>query len=257
MKKSLIIANWKMNLDIHQASILVKRLGDSIPVHRDMEIILAPSMLDLYAINHEIDHRKFKLAAQNAYFVDEGAYTGEVSFTMIKGIVDYVIVGHSERRAHFNEDLPTVKKKVEAAIRNGIKPILCIGETKDERHAGEAKRVLHDQLTTALSNLTPEEVGKVVIAYEPVWAIGTGTPEDPDDIAKVIGWIRHNLKQIYDEEISTEQTIIYGASVEPEFTSRIMSIKGIDGLLVGHASLNYKLFAEIVANTHATKHSYL
>src|ERR1039458_682482 len=153
MKRILIVGNWKMNLTIHESSLLVKRLGDHIPVHRDIEVVLAPSMLALQPISREIDQRKFRLAAQNAFYKDEGAYTGEVSFTMLRGIADYVLVGHSERRIYFEEGFDMICNKVQAAIRNGITPILCIGENKHERENGETKRVIHDQLTTAIANL--------------------------------------------------------------------------------------------------------
>src|SRR3954471_13989466 len=132
MKRTLIVGNWKMNLNTQEASLLVKRLNDRIQIHRDIEVVLAPSLLTLQPISNEIDRRKFKLAAQNAYFKDEGAYTGEVSFTMLRGLVDYVIVGHSERRIYFNETLEIIRDKVQAAIRNDIIPVLCVGETQHE-----------------------------------------------------------------------------------------------------------------------------
>jgi triosephosphate isomerase len=185
MKPILIVGNWKMNLDVHEASVLVKRLGDNIKIHRDIEIVLSPSLLTLYSVNQEIDRRKFHLAAQNAYFKDEGPYTGEVSFTMLRGMADYVLVGHSERRLFFNEGLETVRDKVTSAVRNGIKPILFVGETKQERDNGETSQVVHDQLTTALSDLTENELEDIVIAYEPVWAISTFNGE----VAKPSGLI--------------------------------------------------------------------
>src|ERR1017187_9405672 len=153
MKEIMIVGNWKMNLNVQEASLLVKRLNDHIQVHRDIEVVLAPSLLTLQSVSLEIDRRKFRLAAQNAYYKDEGAYTGEVSFTMLRGIADYAIIGHSERRIYFNESLELICNKVQAAIRNDIVPILCVGESKQERESGETKRVIHDQLTTALANL--------------------------------------------------------------------------------------------------------
>jgi triosephosphate isomerase len=258
MKKIIIIGNWKMNLTIHESSLLVKRLSDNIPVHRDIEVVLAPSMLALQPISREVDQRKFRLAAQNAYYKDEGAYTGEVSFTMLRGIADYVLVGHSERRIYFNESLELICSKVEAAIRNNITPVLCIGETKHEREIGETKRVINDQLTTALANLTPEEVERVVIAYEPVWAIstfGNGEPAKPDEIHAAIQWIRSILSDLYGEQISKDTRVIYGASVDAEFVSGILGLEGIDGLLPGAASLNYKKFAGIVEAAYKMLHS--
>jgi triosephosphate isomerase len=249
MKKFLIVGNWKMNLNVHEASILVKRLDDHIKIQRNVEVVLSPNMLVLQPISREIDKRKFKLAAQNAYYVDEGAYTGEISFTMLRHLVDYCLVGHSERRIYFNESLEIVRDKVAAAIRNGIRPILCVGETAQEKKDSETKRVLHDQVTTALSNLTPEEVSEVVIAYEPVWAISTfggSRPAQPEEIKSAIDWIREILTDLYGHAIAREQTVIYGASVEPEFVNEILSLEGVDGLLPGSASLNYAKFSKIV-----------
>ena len=246
MKRKLIVGNWKMNLDVQGASLLIHRLDKQIKPHRDIEVVLAPSMLALQPVSQEIDRRKFRLAAQNAFYKDEGAYTGEVSFTMLRGLVHYAIVGHSERRMYFNETLEIVRDKVQAAIRNEIAPILCIGETKQERAAGETRRVIHDQLTTALANVTSDEVERIVVAYEPVWAIGSGDPEKPDDIRAVIVWIRHILEELYGSRTAEAQRIIYGASVEPEFVSSIASIEGVDGFLVGGASLHYQKFIAII-----------
>jgi triosephosphate isomerase len=254
MKRVLIVGNWKMHLNTHEASLLVKRLNDRVQIHRDIDVVLAPSMLALQPISMEIDRRKFKLAAQNAYQVDEGAFTGEVSFTMLRGLIDYCIVGHSERRTYFGETLEVVRDKMQACVRNEITPILCIGETSQEHTLGETKRVIHDKLTTALANLTPEEVANVVIAYEPIWAIGTGEPEKPDSIQKVVGWIRQILSEIYGPEQAAEQRILYGASVAPEFVGGILSIEGVNGLLVGGASLNYHKFADIIDGAYRFLH---
>ncbi|HWB39383.1 MAG TPA: triose-phosphate isomerase [Candidatus Saccharimonadales bacterium] len=256
-KRIIIIGNWKMHLTAQEASLLVKRLDDRVESHRDVEVVLAPSMMTLQPMSVQIDKRKFKLAAQNAYFVDEGAYTGEVSFTMLRGVADYCLVGHSERRIYFHESLEMIRDKVQAAVRNGIKPILCIGETKHERAAGETKRVLHDQLTTALSNLTEDEVSEVVIAYEPVWAISTfggKQPAKPDEIETAIKWIRHLLEELYGAEKAEAMRVIYGASVDAEFVGNILNLPGVDGLLPGAASLNYHKFADIVNNAYKVVH---
>jgi triosephosphate isomerase len=257
MKRILIVGNWKMHLTIHESSLLVKRLSDHIPIYREIEVVLAPSLLALQPLSQEVDHRKFRLAAQNAYFKDEGAFTGEISFTMLRGIADYAIVGHSERRIYFNESLDLIRDKVQAAVRNGITPILCVGEKKQERANGETKRVIHDQLTTALSNLTPEEAEGVVIAYEPVWAISTfggGEPAKPDEIQSAIAWIRSILKDLYGQDASEDMRVIYGASVDAEFVGSILSLEGVDGLLPGAASLNYAKFSAIVASAHRMLH---
>jgi len=237
--------------------VLVKRLNDRIDVHREIEVVLAPSMLVLQPVSMEVDKRKFKLAAQNAYFKDEGAFTGEVSFTMLRGVAEYCLVGHSERRIYFNESLEMIRDKVQAAVRNGISPILCVGETQHERAAGETKRVIHDQLTTALSNLTADEVEQVVIAYEPVWAISTfggSQPAKPDEIHSAIKWIRGLLKDLYGEQTAEDTRVIYGASVDAEFVSSILGLEGVDGLLPGAASLNYQKFSDIVDSAYRMLH---
>lgn len=259
MKKLLIVGNWKMNLNVHEASILVKRLDDHIKLERNVEIVLAPNLLVLQPIAREIDKRKFKLAAQNAYYKDEGAYTGEISFTMLRHLVEYCLVGHSERRIYFNENLDIVRDKVSAAVRNDIRPILCVGETAQERKENETRRVLHDQVTTALADLTQEEINKVVIAYEPVWAISTfggHHPAKTDDIKSAITWIRSVISDLYGHDVSRNQTIIYGASVEPEFVNDILSQDGIDGLLPGAASLNYAKFSAIVEAAAKVKRTF-
>ncbi|HSX47526.1 MAG TPA: triose-phosphate isomerase [Patescibacteria group bacterium] len=257
MKKILIVGNWKMHLNIHEASILVKRLDDKIPLHREIEIVVAPSLLTLQPISREIDRRKFGLAAQNAYFKDEGAYTGEVSFSMLRNVVDYVIIGHSERRIYFHESLEEIRDKVSAAIRNNISPILCIGETHQERLNNESKRVINDQLTTALSNLTAEEIEKVVIAYEPVWAISTfeGQLAKPDQIRPIIDSIRVNVAELYGQNTAKEMRIIYGGSVDEHSAGAYLDINGVDGLLPGSASLNYIKFSAIVESAYKRVHT--
>ncbi len=250
MNKTLIVGNWKMHLSTQQASLLVRRLNQRIAKHRDVEIVLAPSMLSLQPLSLEIDRRKFRLASQNANATDEGALTGEVSFAMLNELVHYGIIGHSERRSHFNETLEVVRDKVQAAVRNHIVPIICVGETTTERHAGETKRVVHDQVTTALANLTSEDVRGVVIAYEPVWAIGTGEPATPAMAGELTAYIRATIETLYGKRVSEEIRILYGASVEPEFVAGLLAVDGIDGFLVGGASLNYQQFGGIVDAAH-------
>lgn len=246
MRKILIVGNWKMHLNTSEASLLVHRLQERIKIHRDIEVVLAPSMLTLQPLSLQIDRRKFRLAAQNAYFRDEGAFTGEVSFTMLRDLVHYVIVGHSERRHIFDETLDTIRDKVSAAFRNEITPILCVGETKTERLDGETKQVLHDQLMSGLSNLTAKEVGQSVIAYEPVWAIGTGDIAAPDKIAVAVDYIRAYVKDVFGVRPAGKIRILYGGSVTPDIISGYLGIQGVDGFLVGGASLNYESFSGIV-----------
>lgn len=245
-----------MHLNTHEASLLVHRLQDHVKPHRTVEVVLAPSLLALQPLSLEIDRRVFKLAAQNAYAVDEGAYTGEVSFTMLRDLVDYAIVGHSERRIYFNETLENVRDKVQAAVRNGIAPILCVGETHQERIDGETNRVIHDQVTTALYNLTPEEVENVVIAYEPVWAISTfgGEVAKPEDIQRVIAIIRTTIAELYGEKTAADLQVLYGGSVSPDSAPAYLALEGCDGALVGGASLNYKQFSSIIDAAYRLSH---
>lgn len=248
MKKTLIVGNWKMHLNTHLASMLVHRLHDHIHSHRDIEVVIAPSMLTLQPISTEIDRRKFRLAAQDAYPKDEGPYTGEVSFAMLQDLVHYSLVGHSARRIYFGESLDLIRDKVEAAVRNGITPILCIGETKEERNAGETKQVIHDHLTTALSNITSEDIENIVIAYEPVWAISTfdGEIAEPEVMQKAFEYIRFQIKELYGDRAAENVRILYGGSVDEHDASSYLSLEGCDGVLVGAASLNYRQFAAIV-----------
>jgi triosephosphate isomerase len=239
-----------MHLNTSQASLLVHRLQERIPIRQNIEVVLAPTMLVLQPLSLQIDRRKFRLASQDAYWRDEGAFTGEVSFTMLRDLVHYGIVGHSERRHVFNESPETVRDKVAAAIRNEITPILCVGETKVERDEGETKQVLHDQLMSALSNLTAGEVGDMVIAYEPVWAIGKENVTKPDQAQTAVDYIRRYIKDVFGERASREVRVLYGAGVVPEMVHGFLNIPGIDGFLVGHQSLNYHEFSEIAAAAH-------
>lgn len=256
MKKFLIAGNWKMHLNTSQASLLVHRLHERVRMHRDIEVVLAPSMLTLQPLSLQIDRRKFRLAAQNAFYKDEGAYTGEVSFTMLRDLVHYVIIGHSERRIYFGESLETVRDKVQAAIRNDIAPILCVGETGEERRQGETKQVLHDQVTTALSNLTSDEVGQVVIAYEPVWAISTfgGELAKPHEVATALKFIRHQIEELYGKKIAERVRLLYGGSVDEHIVRGYLELEDCSGALIGGASINPYQFAGIIEAAYRLQH---
>lgn len=247
-KRLLIVGNWKMNLDTSQASLLVHRLQERIKAHRGVEVVLAPSMLVLQPLSFQIDRHKFRLAAQNAYFKDEGAFTGEVSFTMLQDLVHYVIVGHSERRVYFSEDLPMIRDKVAAAIRNDIRPILCVGETSHEKTNGETKQVLHDQVTSALAHVTSEDIEKIEFVYEPQWTITTfkGRPAKPDEAQSAMDFIRHQISELYGQKVAERVRVLYGGSVDADTVRGYLEINGCDGALVGAASLNYDKFARIV-----------
>lgn len=251
-KRTLIVGNWKMHNNVGQASTLVANLSKNTSGHRDIEVVLAPSLLCLQPLSHEIDRRRFRLAAQNAYHKDEGAFTGEVSFSMIRDIVHYVIIGHSERRIYFSETNDEIRDKVAAAIRNGISPILCVGETAAERADGQTRQVIHDQIVTALSNVTSEDINKVVIAYEPVWAISTfgGETADPDKINQIMGHIRSQVSGLFGDATAKRVRILYGGSVDNHNSNSYLGLDECEGLLVGSASLNYHKFAGIIENAY-------
>jgi len=255
MRKILIAGNWKMHLNASQASLLVHRLQERIKIHQDIEVVLAPSMLTLQPLSLQIDRRKFRLAAQNAFYKDEGEYTGEISFTMLRELVHYCIIGHSERRNIFNESDDEITKKVAAALRNGITPILCVGETKTERLSRETNQVLHDQVVSALLNVTSVEIENLVIAYEPVWAVGSGDIAKPSQVEAAVKVIRHNISELYGQKAAESIRVLYGGSVTADVASGFLNIPGVDGLLVGNASLNYQQFSGIVDAAFRTVHS--
>lgn len=251
MSKKLIVGNWKMHFTTGQASLYLHKLEDVAPNYRDVEVVLCPNLLGLQSLSLQLNHRKFRLGAQNCYYQDEGAFTGEVSATQMRGLVDYVIVGHSERRHVFGETNKDTANKVQAVLRNGMKPILCVGETKHERREGETAHVIHDQVMAGLRNVSSDEIENVVIAYEPVWAIGTGDFADVDDAVKAAKLIRKHVKALFGEKAADVVRVLYGGSVDASNSSAYVRAEGIDGLLVGGASLKAKVFSAIIDSAHA------
>lgn len=250
--KKLIVGNWKMNLNMHEASLYVHTLAGIVKVRRDVEVVLAPTIFTLQSLSLQVDHRQFKLAAQNFYWRDHGAYTGEVSATQLRGIIDYGLVGHSERRHIFHESDKDIRNKVQAAIRNDIRPILCIGETASERAAGEMLDTLHDQLVGGLANVTSEELERVVVAYEPVWAIGTGDNALPGDVTAAVKAIRSQIAHLYGKQAAETIQVLYGGSVTADSAADYLALPGVDGLLIGGASLDAHSFNEIIKKAHAS-----
>ncbi len=250
MRKKLIIGNWKMNFNMHEASLYLHKLMNMLPSHRDVEVVLAPTILTLQSLSLQVNRRIAKLAAQNCYWRDSGAYTGETPVAHLRGIADYVLIGHSERRYIFIESEKDIRLKVQAAIRNRIRPVLCIGETIQERTLGETKDVLADQLTSGLANVTAEELGEVVVAYEPVWAIGTGDNAKAIDVKKAAQMIRRHIAHLYGKKAAESVRILYGGSITPASAADYLAIDELDGLLVGAASLDAYQFKEIISKAH-------
>lgn len=248
--KTYIVGNWKMNLTVGESSIYLQKLLKRIKPAKGVEIAVSPSFISIQPLRMQLDKNKsrVKLVAQNFYHRDYGAYTGEVSITQLRGLVDYAIIGHSERRYVFGETNKDLKQKVAAAIRNGITPILCIGETENEKNFGETKDVIRDQLHGALSEIDVDDVKKVIIAYEPVWAISSNKGARlaaPDEIAESIKIIREELST-YGKEASEETPILYGGSVNPNNAGAYLTVPGVNGLLIGGSSLISDHFIDII-----------
>jgi triosephosphate isomerase len=249
--KTYIVGNWKMNLTVGESSIYLQKLLKRIKMSKDIEVAVAPSTIALQTLSVQLERNKskVKLAAQNFYHRDYGAYTGEVSVMQLNGLVNYAIVGHSERRYIFGETNKDLKLKVAAAIRNNITPILCVGETENERTYGETKDVIRDEIFGALSEIDAEDVKKVIIAYEPVWAISSTKGAKiaaPDEIASTIKLIKGELKEIYGKEIAEKVPILYGGSVNPSNAGAYLTIPGVNGLLIGGSSLISDHFIDII-----------
>lgn len=245
-----------MNFSVGESSVYLHKLLQKTRAFRDIEVVVAPSTIALQPLSLQIDRKKIRLAAQSANAHDFGAYTGEVSCTQLRGIVDYCIFGHSERRHLFHETTKDIRAAVSAAIRNQITPILCLGETATERTFGETYDVLRDQLLSGLSEVSSEDIHKVIIAYEPVWAISTTSEAHlaaPDDVSEVVQFLRQLLTDTYGKKIATSIPILYGGSVRPSNAGAYLTIPEVNGLLVGGASLIADQFIEIIETAKRVK----
>jgi len=250
MAKKLIVGNWKMHFSTGQASLFLNKLEQQLHPHRDVEVVVCPNLLALQSLSLQVDRHKVRLGAQNCYYRDAGAYTGEVSATMLRHLVDYIIVGHSERRHIFGETDHDVAQKVQAVVRNGMKAIMCVGETKQERVDGETVSVLHGQVSAGLANITSEEMDQIVIAYEPVWAIGTGDFAPADAVVAAIRVIRKQVAALFGAKAAESVRVLYGGSVDGSTAPGYLAAEGIDGLLIGGASLKAPVFSGIVDAAH-------
>ena len=247
--KTYIVGNWKLNFSVGEASIYLHKLLKALPNYRDVEVVVAPSTLALQPLSLQIDRHKMKLAAQNAFYRDYGAFTGEISFSQLRGLVDYAIVGHSERRYIFGENDKMIQKKVAAAVRNKITPIVCIGETESERAFGETRDVIRDQLMGGLSEVGDDGISKVMVAYEPVWAISSTKAAklaSPDEIAEAVKLIREILTEMYGAKVAEKVPVLFGGSVNSSNAGAYLTVPGVNGLLVGGASLILSEFVDII-----------
>jgi len=251
MRTPLIAGNWKMNNNIEESLKLVETLINlTTTINNSVDILICPPFTALYPIKKLLNGSNIKLGAQNMHFENFGAYTGEISAKMLENIgVDYVIIGHSERRQYFNETDETVNKKLKVAINYGIKPILCVGETLEQREIGKEEFTVKNQIINDLTGIVPEDAMKIVIAYEPIWAIGTGRTATSSQANEMASFIRNTIEELYTTEISQNIIIQYGGSVNGGNASEIMNQSDIDGALVGGASLKAEEFIRIINNS--------
>ena len=246
MRKKVIAGNWKMNM-LPDATI--RFIDELTPLVKDTEneVILCVPYTDLFYALLTAQNTNIKIGAQNMHWEESGAYTGEVSGQMLKAIgVEYVIIGHSERRQYFAETDETVIKKLKSAFKCGLKPIVCVGETLEEREAGKAEEIITSQTEKALAGLTEEQVANTIIAYEPIWAIGTGKTATSEDANNAIKSIRNKISNMYGQMVSERVIIQYGGSVKASNAKELFTMSDIDGGLVGGASLKSEEFAKIV-----------
>jgi len=252
VRRSFIAGNWKMNLTRSEAVALATEIADKADASAHVDLAICPPSVYLDAVGAAIKGSPVALGAQNVYFESNGAYTGEISTDMLRDVgCRCVILGHSERRHILGETDETVNRKVKAALAAGLMPIVCVGETLAQREAGETEKVVSTQFSASLAGLNAEEIQQVVIAYEPVWAIGTGKVATPEQAEAVHADLRNLLKTSYNAEIGAGVRIQYGGSVKPENAADLLSRENIDGALVGGASLKAESFYGIVAGAPA------
>ncbi len=239
--------NWKMNKTVEEASAFAEALLGLSPNTTEIEIILCPPFISLYPLSQKLINTNIKIAAQNLHWEAKGAFTGEISAPMLKAIpCQYVICGHSERRHLFGETSQDIGKKVKSSLQYGLRPILCVGETLEEREAGQTEAVVFEHLSQGAFHLTQEEVRLTVVAYEPVWAIGTGKAATPQDAHQVIAFIRHQLAVQFNQEIAATIRILYGGSVTSQNARAFLKQNSIAGLLIGGSSLDPQELLKII-----------
>lgn len=248
MKKYLIAGNWKMYKTTAEAVEFGKEIAALNLANAEDVAIMAP-FTQLVSLKETLKGSGIKVGAQNVHFEENGAFTGEISVPMLKEIgVDYCVIGHSERREYFNETDETVNKKLKALIENGISPILCVGESLEVRESAGEQTFVASQLVTDLSGLTPDALSKLVIAYEPIWAIGTGKTATPEQAEEMCAFIRGVIAGMYSDEIADNMLILYGGSMKPENAADLLAKPDINGGLIGGASLKVESFAKIAGS---------
>lgn len=250
MRRPVIAGNWKMYKNVNEAVELANEIKRAAFDVNNVDVIVCPPFTNLSDVGEMLTEGNVGLGAQNCYWESEGAFTGEVSVDMLKSVgCKYVIIGHSERRKYFGETDETVNRKIRAALEGGLIPIMCVGETLEEREAGKTMEVVRTQVTGGLKGFTEEEIDSLIVAYEPVWAIGTGKTATPDQAQEVHAMIRALLSELYSESLSASKQVLYGGSVKPDNIEELMKEEDIDGGLIGGASLKSDGFADIIKTT--------
>jgi len=246
-RKKIIAGNWKMHMTIEQAQQFFHELSSKLPTGRQLEYFIAPPFTALYPLLKEFKNTKIMIGAQNMHNEDKGAFTGEISPPMLTDLgVHFVILGHSERRHVFNESDSFIHKKVLAALQHKLKVILCIGETEQQRENNETKKVLSKQLTEGLKDLSNGDMDHIIIAYEPVWAIGTGKTATPEIAESAHKFVRDELEKLFSSGVAQQVSILYGGSVKPDNIAELSAQENIDGALIGGASLKADSYLEII-----------
>ena len=246
-RKPIIAGNWKMYKTAAEALALVNELKRELPMVKDAEVVVCPPFTALYAVSTILQGSDIRLGAQNVHLEKEGAFTGEISAPMLKELrVHYAIVGHSERRQYFAETNEGVNKRANAALAHGIRPIVCVGETLAQREAGQTEAVVRDHVSGSLAGFVKDDMLETVIAYEPVWAIGTGRNATPQQAQEVHAFIRELIAAMFGGDVAAKVRIQYGGSVKPANAAELLGQPDVDGALVGGASLDAKGFAQIV-----------
>jgi triosephosphate isomerase len=247
MRTPIIAGNWKMNKTIDEALALVKEIHYGLATPPEAEIIVAPTFTALNKVAEFLHDSFISVAAQNIFWEDSGAYTGEISGLFAKDAgANYAIIGHSERRQYFHETNETVNKKIKAALKNQLIPIVCIGETLEQREANQVENVVQQQITEGLVDFTAADLDKLIIAYEPVWAIGTGKTATPAQAEEAHIIIRKIIAEQFNENLAENMRILYGGSVKPANSQELLALENIDGALIGGASLKAHDFLEII-----------
>ncbi len=245
-RKPIIAGNWKMHKTFKEAGEFINELESAYDVSANVEVVVCPTFTSLETVSKLLEGKEIKLGAQNSHYEKSGAFTGEISPEMLLELgVEYCIIGHSERRQYFGETDELVNKKVKALLEVGIKPIMCVGESLEQRESGETENICKTQTLAGLQGLSPEQIQSVVIAYEPIWAIGTGKSATKEDANETIGYIRGVISELAGAQVADAIRIQYGGSVKPENVSEYMAMPHIDGALVGGASLTVKSFLDI------------